>query len=99
MNCFPRKQYFWSKSLLVFGEKYSGGSNSIILAVKLTEVLFCQFVLQKTSCPGCALVRLCLFFNTHLYYHYCSEFSVDGPCLVTFFMSWSTASSSELSKW
>lgn len=45
-----------------------------ISAVKLSEVIFCQSVCQKTSCPAGALDRLPLFIcNTHLCYYYCHE--------------------------
>lgn len=30
--------------------------------------------------------------NTYLYYHYCSDFSLDGPGFGSLFTSWSTVS-------
>lgn len=72
-----------------------------ISAVKLAEVLSCQFVSQKTSArvvlwpDSSHELFIC---NTHPYYHYWSEFSLGSPCLVSFFVSWSTAASSALSE-
>lgn len=74
MNCFFQKANFLVKVTLGIWGKVFWMIHWWTSAVKLSEVVFCQFVSQKTSYPGGALDGLPLFIcNTDLCYYYCYE--------------------------
>lgn len=84
-NCFFRKQTSWSKSLLVFGEEYfkqPSGRSQLQSSLKSSSASLSPggqitLVVHWTESASGPFIH-----NTHLCYHYCTELSLGGPCLL-----------------